>query len=484
MGLHKLDFLSPSPKTFIFHQNSNKTNLGGVLSLIYLLIFIILFIYYISLYALEDNYSIEFLFFEKFLGRKEYIKMMNDERYNPLFDIKVYLFDGPWDENLEPDNRFVVIDADSPTHPNFHFLFQRKRFSEVSYIIAYDCLNNTKENCTIDKNLLTNEYLTFLFRYNGFVFDHQNKSSPLYKYELGLGNEIHFFLDESITTLNTWSLVKYREEKGFFSIFDKLNSKDDEDYDKYIGLRLTSSETIDINDPFYFDEVNNKSYIVLGYVNFVLDFSHYEEYKRTPKSLLNTFANICSLSLTVFNGFCLVFSKFYSNNFDNYKIIENALFNQKIENFKGNKDINKNKINNEIIELRNDFNSNKIDSLINKSDKQLEENENEKDLMAKRGEIDIRLPKLRFFDFLLNNIYCIKCFKGNNKQKMISKCHEIISKYYSIECILYNQMQLENLLKDYKWNDPGLNNFTNNQLIIQLKNLISSFSDTNDNNDT
>ena len=82
------------------------------------------------------------------------------------------------------------------------------------------------------------------------------------------------------------------------------------------------------------------------------------------------------------------------------------------------------------------------------------------------------MPKLRFIDFLFNNIYIEKLCKLN-KQKIIDQCNKIISKYYSIELVLYNQIMFENFLKDYKWNDPGLNNFDNNELIIQLKNFIS-----------
>ena len=58
-------------------------------------------------------------------------------------------------------------------------------------------------------------------------------------------------------------------------------------------------------------------------------------------------------------------------------------------------------------------------------------------------------------------------------QQIISKCNEIISKYYSIEYIIYNLIKLENLFRDYRWNNPALNNYENNELIIELKNLIS-----------
>lgn len=78
----------------------------------------------------------------------------------------------------------------------FQYGIQRKTFSEVYYLILYDCLNNTKENCIIDKNLLYNNYLTFVLHYNGYILDHQNKASPLYQSENGLGNIYRFNLDE------------------------------------------------------------------------------------------------------------------------------------------------------------------------------------------------------------------------------------------------------------------------------------------------
>ena len=78
------------------------------------------------------------------------------------------------------------------------------------------------------------------------------------------------------------------------------------------------------------------------------------------------------------------------------------------------------------------------------------------------------LPKLHFYDFLFNNFYSKKCCAGS-KQELISTCNEIVSKYNSIDYILYNQIKLENLLKDYKWNNPKLNDIQNNKLMTDLK---------------
>ena len=84
------------------------------------------------------------------------------------------------------------------------------------------------------------------------------------------------------------------------------------------------------------------------------------------------------------------------------------------------------------------------------------------------------LPKFRFFDFILNNIYICNCCKSN-RQKIIKKCNELIKTYCSVDTILYNQLKLTNLLKDYKWNNQELSNFKSNELIIQLKHLISYY---------
>ena len=57
----------------------------------------------------------------------------------------------------------------------------------------------------------------------------------------------------------------------------------------------------------------------------------------------------------------------------------------------------------------------------------------------------------------------------SEKQEFLYVCNEILHKYISIDYILYNQIKLENLLKDYKWNNPKLSKIENNELIIELK---------------
>ena len=81
------------------------------------------------------------------------------------------------------------------------------------------------------------------------------------------------------------------------------------------------------------------------------------------------------------------------------------------------------------------------------------------------------LKKFRFIHFFLNNFH-FKCLNHFKQQEILYLCNEILSKYLSIDSILYNKMMIENLLKDYNWNNLSLNNLENNELFIKLKKLL------------
>ena len=55
--MNALDFISESPRNYIFHKSSNKTNLGGILTLIYLIIFIIIIFVYFVDYFRKETYE-------------------------------------------------------------------------------------------------------------------------------------------------------------------------------------------------------------------------------------------------------------------------------------------------------------------------------------------------------------------------------------------------------------------------------------------
>ena len=58
--MRKLDFISRSPNLSIFRNGSNKTNLGGALYFIYILILIFLAIIYIFNYIAQEKYEFNY----------------------------------------------------------------------------------------------------------------------------------------------------------------------------------------------------------------------------------------------------------------------------------------------------------------------------------------------------------------------------------------------------------------------------------------
>jgi len=466
MGLHRLDFFSNSPKNFIFQNTSNKTNLGGVLTLIYIILFIGIIAYYIIDYKLKEDYSVEYSYYEEVLNDKEISKRYNDEKYNQYLD---FIFLPIWKKDDEPhfEGKIILINStNNQTIPIATTIYSR--ISDITIILAID---------EDDYDDVFKEYKYYFDTYyHGYVLDHKNESTPLHKInDKYIHNQISINLKDPIIWDFNWKIIKYRPDKGFKNLWKKFKDGEDEESLTIYGITRNSinslfSRNLISNDSEYIYPVNGTNYRILGQFLYSIDFSKSDEYRRTKKDPFDSVSNACSLILALYNFFSFLFVSFYSNNFDNYKITEKILFNTKTIKFK-------NKSRSNSIELRQYYKKddsllshNSEDNIMIINDEKTEKYEKER--ISQDNEEDyIKLPKLKFYEYIFNNVYS-KCCKMNN-QKIISKCNEIISKYYSIEHILYNQLKLENLFKDYKWNDPALNNFENNELIIDLKNLIS-----------
>ena len=54
--MHKFDLISGAPKTFIFERSSNKTNLGGFFTIIFLVIIIMIMNGYLYEYFANPKY--------------------------------------------------------------------------------------------------------------------------------------------------------------------------------------------------------------------------------------------------------------------------------------------------------------------------------------------------------------------------------------------------------------------------------------------
>ena len=181
---------------------------------------------------------------------------------------------------------------------------------------------------------------------------------------------------------------------------------------------------------------------------------------RKENSIFDVLANICALSSTVLNLITLGHGILYSQNYDNYKIVENILSKKMKININNNriKDIEDTKI-----ELKNDLIENNDNNNLNDDNDNIDDDNNKNEKKK-----SINLPIFRFYDFLVHLFY-FKCCGHSKKQALIDSYNNIIAKFMTIENIFYNQIRFENLLKDYKWNNPQYDFKEKNEFILELQ---------------
>ena len=457
--MHSLDFLSQSPHLFIFRRSSNKTNLGGVLFFIQIILCLTIFLYYLLDYIKNNKYEIEYTFNYNGTYDNDLKDMLKNDTLNPKLYHGVSLINSTG-EYL--NDNFVIFNKKYEISARQKYYFKDKA-SEIDIRVYYKC---TWENCSLRKEDKQSSY-TIRFEYSPYIISHQDENSPISQNQDILeAMDFEFSFDVKIKKNLEWQIIKYTEKGGLFSegkeyIAGSIKSGDIFIYDEPNYRLIPIKDSVDLYVLLYEIKVHNK-------------FEYYDEYIRTKISWLTIFSNSLSLWLSLYNGFTVAFSFLYADNFNNYKIIQNILS-------KVNKVEPKNKNN---IELSSDFNKN--EKLINNQNTEKEivikDEFNEKDNINEKSndfqyeaseDNSLELPKLRMFDYIFNNIYCTKkCCFNYKRQMLISTSNDILGKYFSIENILYNQIMIENIIKDYKWNNHRLKSIQNNELISKLKNYL------------
>jgi hypothetical protein len=235
----KLDFISAAPNLSIFKAGSNKTNLGGVLFLIYVILFILFAIIYLYDYFTKETYSYNYTFVKNNTNLPEEAKLMNEKE----FDFYFTLIKGVSSGVTNLSNNFLIIDIESlyqkKDEPNpedgFYYIntsetsnekciikqyskYQR-RLKDFRLAVLYRCNGTNENDCTIrkdDKIEIDSYRLHSGFR--GYLFDHQNPDNPLPILEENkyFFQDIQFLENTNIIYLN-WKLIEYEETQSAFS---------------------------------------------------------------------------------------------------------------------------------------------------------------------------------------------------------------------------------------------------------------------------
>ena len=473
--MKKFDILSQPPRTYIFERYSNKTIFGGVLSIIYLLIMIFISIYYIYNYIIGDKY--EYYYSYRELPEEQKKKVFAGFDPNPPIHIKLDAIN-ELDWNISSNLKFIYYTKDSEKKIIYRNDWNEITIPDYAIIDLYysiDDINDIKE-IEFGENFEVN------LTYKTFYLDHQNPVSPfkkivIYKY-------LRFNFEKNFILYMNWEFTKYKEKNDIFKIFSNYLRRPIQ----FLDGRLTIN---DLKEEKNDGEYNNE-YIIDGeihkYLGSIVIFNSRDtihEYLRQKREWLSVLATISALANSFYSIFVRFFYFIYSKKYDQYKIFKNILLldakikksdsiflseasNLKLNNFSLEKKVEK------ALEVREIqvINSNKNDSCssTNNNDKGSECPTTEKE--EKDEEVDnnnLHLPKMPFVNFIFNNLFIDKC-SNSNKQKLINLSSKIIYKYYSIENILYNQIKFENLLNDYKWNNPKLKNVQNNKTILEIRN--------------
>ena len=139
-------------------------------------------------------------------------------------------------------------------------------------------------------------------------------------------------------------------------------------------------------------------------INLFNRYDDHYKYTRTEKSFLDVLSNISALGSTILSLLSLAHEFLYSQNYDNYKIIENILIKKLGVNIFH--DIDKKEKNSEQkIELRTDLIS---DISEGEEEKNIFEDNKENKIeeeKEKNSAEKLDLPSLKFFDFIINKFY-------------------------------------------------------------------------------
>ena len=276
--MHRLDFLSGAPKTFIFEKSSNKTNLGGVFTLIYLIIVLIISLAYIVDYEANPKYEAQFSSEHFFNYDEEYmINKRKNEKLNPELSFSFGL-----DSETINESEFIIIQGFKNESTRFlEFGEEYKSFaSDFLFFLGYICKNISCLPPQDETQNSLNLY-AFFFEYSGYEINHQNETSPLEQKWIPNSYYVSPFEDKFTFIYNHWKNIIYKEEKGLLGTFQNLLGNDND----YYGGEFINSfiYTPDKSEEIKEEEKKNNIKI-LAVIFTPIDYENYiDNYRRRKK---------------------------------------------------------------------------------------------------------------------------------------------------------------------------------------------------------
>lgn len=476
-----IDLISLSPSNNVLQGKTNKKTVGAVFFSIFFVVDCFLIIpYYILQYKFCDDYKIKsFVSQPRTIPEGQRKKFIESNKYNPSMQLR-FTF---WDErgrNLS--DRFILIDKSGKEIKRNEII--ERRINNFNFAILYKCENN-ETDCEINEKDKA-AYYQLYYEYQGFSIKPQNKK-PIEQIPKNSFHSNYIAFNANLKTYNllTWNIIRYRDYPGFD--FFRKDDEEDEIMENniHVGGKIKKFETFFLDNNYIYKE-NYRFLTKFSIIHFPNTYEfEYEDYKRKEKKILDIFPAVFSLSISIFRGIVFFFSFLYAETFDNFKIIENIATRESYKNSQKKENNNNqdddNNIDNDNCKKemlldndteKDDSEDNNIIGCINEND--IEDIEDNIIVKKENQENEKELPKTKWYQIIANSI-CSKCYSSKNKMHTLLKsCNEIVLQFYSVENIIYHLILFENLLQDYKWNNPKLLDITKNDKFKVINNYIKS----------
>ena len=224
--MNGFDFISDSPRTLIFQKSSNKTNLGGILTFIYLIIVILIVGAYILDYYLNEKYEYSY-FYKDISGNiteRERIKEIDNDK-NPVVNFTIKLEDFLGNQVDEGKFFFANFIEDGGGVPksigyNIKRLNIERKVDHFNLLVFKKCedikCNFTKEEIGIKRYIHIS--------YNSQIIDHDNDNKPIKNETIHRYYQLNINNDNIIKSCSAnWEISSYEDVKGVEKIFDYLS---------------------------------------------------------------------------------------------------------------------------------------------------------------------------------------------------------------------------------------------------------------------
>ena len=290
--MRRIDFISQGPQLSIFKEDANKTNLGGILYLIYIIVLILLAIIYLFDYISNEKYEYDYTLVKGSLEEE----IEDEDMESALrYDLDCWFVlgkDGPnmTENNIIGNENFVMVDVsllseklDTSERDQEGYMAINTNGNDEECIIKQGSNNKYTKNtgnfrlgvlyrcngddCNVreeDKIKVTSYYL--YMAYKGLKLDHQNPDKPIQP----LPEETYWletvqFLENTNIVYFYWQAIKYEEEKGIFGkTYDNIVGNENTYYAGNIKSRVTFTDDGHMNAmPSNYWRIKDENEIIL-----------------------------------------------------------------------------------------------------------------------------------------------------------------------------------------------------------------------------